>query len=65
MKRNCIILAVVLFCTGCDGEVKVNEQKLDSAGARLQKTVEKGADSIGVKLGRLKDKLDKDDTLKK
>ncbi len=57
------MLAIASFCFGCeDGEVKVNEQKLDSAGAKLQKTVEKGADSIGAKLDRLEDKLDKDDT---
>jgi hypothetical protein len=62
MKKNVSILAIALFCFGCDGEVKVNEQKLDSAGAKLQKTVEKGADSIGAKLDRLEDKLDKDDT---
>ena len=65
MQRVFLILAIVFVCFGCDGEIKMNEQKLDSAGAKLQRTVEKGADSIGAKLDRLEDKLDKDDTLKK
>lgn len=60
MKRNWFILVVVMLFVGCDGEVKVNDQKLDTAGAKLQRTVEKGVDSIGAKLHRLKDKLDKD-----
>lgn len=65
MRRNWFILAVIKFCFGCDGEVKINEQKLDTAGARLQKTVEEGVDTIGAKLHRLKDKLDKDTLDKK
>lgn len=64
MKRNVCIIAIALFSFGCEGEVKVDEQKLDSAGAKLQRTVEEGADSIGAKLDRLEDKLDKDDTVK-
>lgn len=64
MRRFCYIFAVTLFGIGCDGEVKVNEQKLDSAGAKLQRTVEKGADSLGAKLDRLEDKLDTDDTIR-
>lgn len=65
MQRLILILTIAVFCFGCDGEIKVNEQKVDSAGAKLQRTVEKGVDSIGAKLDRLEDKLDKDDTLKK
>jgi PBP1b-binding outer membrane lipoprotein LpoB len=65
MKKYALILAVALFCFGCDGEVKVDEKKIDEAGDKLQKTVEKGADSVGAKLERLKDKLDNDSTLKK
>ena len=65
MQRVFLILAIAIIGFGCDGEIKVNEQKLDSAGAKLQRTVEKGADSIGAKLDRLEDKLDRDDTLKK
>lgn len=65
MKRTAFLFAVALFCFGCDGEVKVNEEKLDKAGDKLQKTVEKGADSLGAKLDRLEDRLDRDDTLKK
>jgi hypothetical protein len=63
MKRNIFIFVIALFFFACEGEVKVNEQKIDSAGAKLQRTVEKGADSLGKKLDRLEDKLDKDDTV--
>jgi len=63
MKKSAFILAVVFFFGGCDGEIKINEQKLDTAGARIRKSLEKGVDSAGAKLDRLKDKLDKDDTL--
>lgn len=65
MKKYVVILIVAVACFGCEGEVKVNEEKLNKAGDKLQKTVEKGADSIGAKIDRLEDRLDKDDTLKK
>ena len=64
MKKALAIMTIAAFSVGCDGEVKVNEQKLDSAGAKLQNTVEKGVDSIGAKFDRLEDRLDKDDTIK-
>lgn len=64
MKRLRFIIAAAVFCFGCDGEVKINEQKLDTAAATLQKTVKKGIDSIGAKLDRLEDKLDRGDTVK-
>ena len=57
-------MAVAFFYYGCEGEVKINEQKLDKAGEKIQKSVEKGVDSIGAKLERVKDKLDKEDTVK-
>lgn len=63
MKKIIFIFCVSLFCFGCDEEVKVDEKKLDEAGEKLQQSVEKGVDSIGVKLNRLKDKLDKDDSV--
>lgn len=64
MKRLFSVVMATQFLLACDGEVKVNEAKIDSAGAKLQQTVEKGVDSIGAKLDRLEDKLDKDDTTK-
>lgn len=64
MKRYILIFVVSAFCFSCEGEVKVDKKKIDEAGDKLQKTVEKGADSLGAKLDRLEDKLDKDDTLK-
>ena len=57
MKREWILLALAGAFLSCSGG-KVDERKLDEAGDKLQKTVEKGADSVGAKLGRLKDKID-------
>jgi hypothetical protein len=65
MRKYSIILALAITLFGCEeGKVKVNEEELNKAGDKLQKTVEKGADSIGAKLDRLEDKLDKDDTVR-
>jgi hypothetical protein len=48
MRKYSVILAVAITLFGCEGEeIKVNEEKLNKAGDKLQKTVEKGADSIG------------------
>lgn len=59
MKRTIGLIMAVMFFTACeDGQVKINEEKLDSAGDKLQKTVERGADSIGAKLDRLEDRID-------
>lgn len=65
MRRYLVFLVTALFCFACEGEIKVDEKKIDEAGDKLQKTVEKGADSLGAKLDRLEDKLDRDDTIKK
>ncbi len=57
MRKNVIIAIIsVLFFACNDG--KVDEQKLDAAGDKLKKTVEKGADSVEAKLKRLKDRID-------
>ena len=60
MKRFVLLLLVSASFFACDGGIKVNEEKIDAAGDKLQKTVEKGADSIAAKAERLKDKLDND-----
>lgn len=52
-------MVIVAFCSSCNNG-KVDERKLNEAGEKLQKTVEKVADSAGSKIERLKDKLDKD-----
>jgi hypothetical protein len=65
MRKYSFVLLAAVLCYACEGEVKVDEKKIDEAGDKLQKTVEKGADSLGAKLDRLEDKLDRDDTLKK
>jgi hypothetical protein len=46
MAKVAYIFVIALFGFGYDGEVKVNEQKLDTAGAKLQRTVKEGVDSM-------------------
>ena len=58
MKKNILIITVISFCWACNGNGKIDESKLNEAGEKLQKTVQKGTDSIGAKLERLKDKID-------
>jgi hypothetical protein len=58
MKKNILIIAIITFCWACNGNGKVDETKLNEAGEKLQKTVQTGADSIGSKLKRLKNKID-------
>ena len=50
-------MIMVIFTSSCTN-VKIDESKIDAAGDKLQKTVEKGADSAGAKLDRLKDSPD-------
>ena len=57
MNRIVGTICFVLLLISCSNG-KLDENKLDAAGDKLQKTVEKGADSVGSKLDRLKDKLD-------
>ena len=57
MKKPVIIIATTVAFLSCSNG-KLDENKLDAAGNKLQKTVEKGADSVGSKLDRLKDRLD-------
>lgn len=52
---------LALIITSCSNG-KVDEGKIDAAGSKLQKTVEKGADSVGAKLERLKNKIDSSHT---
>jgi hypothetical protein len=57
MRKNIVITFAAVFCLACNNG-KVDEQKLDAAGDKLKKTVEKGADSVEAKLKRLKNKID-------
>ncbi len=57
MRKNTIITIISVLCFACN-DGKVDEQKLDAAGDKLKKTVEKGADSVEAKLKRLKDRID-------
>jgi hypothetical protein len=63
MKKNMLIIVIMTFCIACD-DAKVSESELEAAGQKLQKTVEKGADTLGSKLKKLankvEDKLDND-----
>lgn len=62
MKKLLLIASTTVLFIACKGDLKVNEEKLNDAGEKLQKTVQKGVDSVGSKLKRLKNKLDKDST---
>jgi hypothetical protein len=62
MKKWLISCAVLVVFASCNSDVKVNGAAIDSAGAKLQKTVERGADTIASKVGRWKDSIDKKDT---
>lgn len=62
MKKVIPILCALAFLISCNGDVKVNEEKLNDVGEKLQKTVQKGADSVGSKIKKLAKKLDKDTT---
>jgi len=58
MKKGIVLLIITASFLACNGNVKVDEKKLDEAGEKLQKTVKKGVDTIGSKLKKLKNKLD-------
>jgi len=58
MKKFCIITCVAIFCWSCNGNGKVDETKLNEAGEKLQNAVQKGTDTLGAKLKRLKNKID-------
>jgi hypothetical protein len=55
--KKCIIIIGLPLCFGCSNG-RIDEGKLDAAGDKLQQKVEEGADSVGSKLERLKDKID-------
>ena len=64
MKRYFSICIIIICFTACNGSIKVNEKEIEDAGEKLQQTVEKGVDTLGSKLKKLKDKInDKIDTL--
>ncbi len=58
MRKNIFFIVITILSFSCNNG-KVDEQKLDEAGEKLQKTVKKVADSAGSKIERLKDKAQK------
>jgi hypothetical protein len=54
MAKVAYIFVIALFGFGCDGEVKVNEQKLKTASTKLQRTVKEGVNSMVQNLTGLK-----------
>jgi hypothetical protein len=62
MKKLFVFGLVIIAFSACEGNVKVNTEKLDSAGAKLQKTVQQGVDTVGAKVREWKDSLDNKDT---
>ncbi|TDH29025.1 hypothetical protein EXU57_02825 [Segetibacter sp. 3557_3] len=65
MKKTALVLGIACCFMACtDG--KVDKQKLDAAGDKVQKGVERAADTIAKKAGQLKDSIvrDRDDTIR-
>lgn len=59
MKKNIMSAVLLIAFTGCTNGT-LDEGKLNAAGDKLQKTVEKGADSIAAKVDRFADSLKRD-----
>jgi hypothetical protein len=58
MKKSLLITGIITLCIACNGNGKVNEKEIEAAGDKLQNTVEKGVDTLGSKLKKLKNKID-------
>ncbi len=65
MKTPALLLGIVFVFMACTNG-KVDQQKLDAAGDKVQKGVERAADTIAKKAGQLKDSIiiDRDDTIR-
>ena len=59
MKKLFILVVLVSYLNACDeGKVKINEKEIEAAGEKLQQTVEKGVDTVGAKLKKVKEKIE-------
>ena len=57
MKKLTIVLSFVSALSACNSNGTLNEEKLNVAGDKLQKTVEKTTDTIISKVDKLTDSL--------
>ncbi len=60
MKKRILAIIITASFFSCNGDIKVDEKKLDAAGKDIQKDVKKGVDTVASKLKKLKNKLDDD-----
>ena len=59
MKKIFMLVVLVSCLNACDeGKVKINEKEIEAAGEKLQQTVEKGVDTVGAKLKKVKEKIE-------
>ncbi len=59
MKKLAIALSFVIVLTACNSNGTISEEKLNIAGEKLQKTVQKTADTIVSKVDKWADSLTK------
>lgn len=57
MKTLVVVLSFVTILCACNSNGTLNEEKLNVAGEKLQKTVEKTTDTIVNKVDRWKDSV--------
>ena len=57
MKNLSIVLIFVIALTACNSNGTINEEKINVAGEKLQKTVEKTTDTIVSKVDKWTDSL--------
>lgn len=61
MKKIAVMFCMVALLS-CDAEVRVDEDKIEKAGEDLEHSVEKGIDTVGARLDRFEDRIDRDDS---
>ena len=57
MKELAIVLSFVTALTACNSNGTINQEKINVAGEKLQKTVEKTTDTIVSKVDKWTDSL--------
>lgn len=57
MKKLAIVLSFVTALTACNSNGTLNQEKINVAGEKLQKTVEKTTDTIVSKVDKWADSL--------
>lgn len=60
MKKGALLMLLAATIISCES-VEVNEEKIDSAGAKLQQSVESTVDTVVSTIDRWEDSLYKDE----